>query len=71
MYLISATAKCEDCNWRTQGKNSMGNAARHSKVTNHYIKLELCYEHVFGVRHIVTDSNNLLQTTLFSDNTSI
>lgn len=66
MNLLSANAQCQDCQWKTQGKNSMGNSAKHYNKTKHFIKLELCYEHTFGIQ-TVRDIKPLLQTTMFED----
>lgn len=48
MHLMFAEAWCVDCDWKTEGKNSMGNAARHHKSTGHYVQMELSYGQTFG-----------------------
>lgn len=48
MRLVDANAWCANCNWKTSGKNSMGNAARHHKATGHYTMVELGYVQTFG-----------------------
>lgn len=48
MRLVDADAWCAECNWKTYGKNAMGNAARHHKATGHYTMVELSYVQTFG-----------------------
>jgi hypothetical protein len=48
MFLIDAQATCTVCGWHTEGKNSMGNAARHHHKTGHYVQCELYYGQHFG-----------------------
>ena len=48
MHLLDASAWCTDCEWKTEGKNAMGNAARHHKATGHCTMVELYYSQVFG-----------------------
>ena len=51
MHLLDAAAWCTDCDWKTEGKNAMGNAARHHKKTDHFTMVELCYSQCFGEPH--------------------
>ncbi len=48
MFLINAKAICHDCNWETEGKNAMGNAAQHNKKRQHKVWVELYYGHFFN-----------------------
>jgi hypothetical protein len=68
MHLLTANAQCQDCNWNTKGKNSMGNAAKHYQRTEHFVQLELYYGHSFGQPKSVTEPNTLLQDNMFKEN---
>ncbi len=48
MHLLGAAAWCSDCQWETEGKNAMGNAARHHQKTGHFTMVELYYSQCFG-----------------------
>ena len=43
MHLMDANAWCNDCSWKTTGKNSMGNASLHYRRTLHLVHVELHY----------------------------
>jgi len=51
MHLLDAEAWCTDCDWKTEGKNAMGNAARHHKSTQHFTMVSLYYSQTFGEPH--------------------
>jgi hypothetical protein len=68
MHLLNASAWCTECNWKTEGKNAMGNAAKHYHKTGHFIQLELAYGHSFGQPKSVTEPNTLLQDNMFKEN---
>ena len=51
MHLLDAQAWCTDCDWKTEGKNAMGNAARHHKKMGHCTMVELYFSQVFGEPH--------------------
>ena len=44
MKLMDGDAWCSNCGWKTNGRNSMGNAAKHHKKNNHFVHVELRYE---------------------------
>jgi len=67
MHLLSASAWCNDCNWTTEGKNAMGNAAKHHQRTEHFVQLELYYGHSFGNPKSVTETDTLLQDNMFKE----
>jgi len=67
MHLLNASAWCTECNWKTEGKNAMGNAAKHYQKTSHFIQIELSYGHSFGQPKSVTEPNNLLQDNMFKE----
>jgi len=48
MHLLNAAAWCSDCEWKTEGKNAMGNAAKHHQKTGHFTMVELYYSQCFG-----------------------
>ena len=48
MHLLDASAWCTDCDWKTEGKNAMGNAAKHNQKTGHCTMVELYFSQVFG-----------------------
>ncbi len=48
MFMMDAKATCVTCGWHTEGKNSMGNAAKHHQKTGHYVQCELYYGQFFG-----------------------
>ena len=48
MHLLNALAWCSNCEWGTEGKNSMGNAAKHYQKTGHHTMVELYYSQHFG-----------------------
>ena len=43
MHLMTANAWCNDCSWKTSGKNAMGNASIHYRRTLHLVHVELHY----------------------------
>ena len=43
MQLMNGNAWCNDCSWKTTGKNSMGNASLHYRRTLHTVHVELNY----------------------------
>jgi len=51
MHLLDAAAWCSNCDWKTEGKNAMGNAARHHKKTGHFTMVELYFSQTFGEPH--------------------
>ena len=51
MFLLEAEAWCTDCDWKTYGRNAMGNAARHNKAKEHYVQMQLIYGQTFGEPH--------------------
>ena len=67
MNLLNASAWCNDCNWITDGKNAMGNAAKHHQKTEHFVQLELYYGHSFGQPKSVTEPDTLLQDNMFKE----
>ena len=48
MNLVIAEAYCAKCEWKTAGKNAMGNGARHYKKTGHEVNVDLHFIHDFG-----------------------
>ena len=38
---VGGRAFCDDCDWSTEGKNAMGNAAQHHQKTGHVLQGEL------------------------------
>ena len=64
MNLVNASAYCTECNWKTDGKNSMGNSAIHYKNTKHCVIVELYYKQQFGE---LKPKDALLQTTMFKE----
>lgn len=40
-YLLDARADCDECDWSTEGKNAMGNAAQHADKEGHKVSGEL------------------------------
>ena len=48
MHLIEAEAWCTDCDWTTEARNAMGNAAQHHQKTGHYVQMQLIYGQTFG-----------------------
>ena len=52
MFLIDGKAFCVDCEWKTAGKNALGNGAQHYQRTSHYVQCELYYGHSFGTRPV-------------------
>ena len=38
---VGGRAFCDDCDWSTEGKNAMGNAAQHANRTGHSLQGEL------------------------------
>lgn len=48
MHLLDAAAWCSNCQWKTEGKNAMGNAAKHHQKTGHFVMVELYYSQCFG-----------------------
>jgi len=38
---VGGRASCYDCDWSTEGKNAMGNAAQHHQKTGHTLRGEL------------------------------
>ena len=48
MHLLDASAWCSECEWKTEGKNAMGNAAQHHQKTGHFTTVELYYSQCFG-----------------------
>ena len=54
MHLLDANAWCNDCGWKTSGKNSMGNASRHYQRTSHYVHVELHYTQGHIIKEMAT-----------------
>ena len=48
MHLLDAAAWCSGCEWKTEGKNAMGNAAKHHQKTGHFVMVELYFSQCFG-----------------------
>jgi len=67
MHLMDANAWCNDCSWKTAGKNSMGNASLHYKRTLHTVHVELHYSQ----GNISTDKEKSVQPELTQMNIDI
>lgn len=48
MHLLNAEAWCDECGWKTEGRNAMGNAAKHYQKSGHFVMVELYFSQCFG-----------------------
>lgn len=46
--VTAAHAECQECNWRTDRRNAIGNAARHHDATGHYVEVEQVISVAYG-----------------------
>jgi hypothetical protein len=59
---MGGQANCVTCGWHTEGKNAMGNAAKHFNKLGHYVQVELYYGHFFGSDervNLIADSDSV------------
>ena len=64
MRLMNANAWCNECDWKTEGKNAMGNAAKHNQKTKHFVQVELYYRQSF--RTPLESEATLLQPSMIN-----